>query len=197
MNLFLNWLDVSLGLREVSIGLVLIVKLTIVLALAWVAHGMLMRRNPRWRIALWRSTVVGLAVMPVFSACPPIVTYQHVTGERKSAVTRPTDSHSEIARSTEISAARAVRPAPALVPVRERIDAIRPCAESCSLGRHRQRERSGSCEVPGIPLGCSNRPVDVVNLVGRRPLIRKAGLFWKTASPDRRSSRSRPKGLRL
>ncbi len=126
MNLFLNWLDVSLGLREVSIGLVLIVKLTIVLALAWVAHGMLMRRNPRWRVALWRSTVVGLAVMPVFSACPPIVTYQHVTGERKSAETRPTDSHSEIARSTEISAARAVRPAPALVPVRERIDAIRP-----------------------------------------------------------------------
>ena len=65
-------------------------------------------------------------MVPVLSACPPIVTYQHVTGERKSAETRPRDSHSEIVRSTEISAARAVRPAPALVPVRERIDAIRP-----------------------------------------------------------------------
>ena len=46
MSLFLTWLDVSLGLRDVSIGLVLIVKLTIVLALAWLAHGMLCGQKP-------------------------------------------------------------------------------------------------------------------------------------------------------
>ena len=96
------------------------------LALAWLAAWDSGGRNPRWRVALWRSTVVGLAVVPVLSACPPIVTYQHVTGERKSVESRSTESHPASVRSTEISAARAVRPAPALVPVRERIDAIRP-----------------------------------------------------------------------
>ena len=46
-----------------------------VLALAWLAHAMLSRRNPRWRVVLWRACVVGLALVVVLSAVPPIVTY--------------------------------------------------------------------------------------------------------------------------
>ena len=133
MSLFSTWLDLSTGLWDVSIAIVLIGKWTIALALAWLVHAALVGQNPRWRVALWRSTVVGLAVMPVFSACPPIVTYQHVTEERNSAGMRPTDSHPASARSTEISAARVVRPAQALVPVRERIEAIRPVPSPAPL----------------------------------------------------------------
>ena len=76
MSLFATWLEFFAGLLDASIGLVLIVKWTAVLALAWLAHGMLAGRNPRWRVALWRSAIVGLALVAVLSLAPPIVTYQ-------------------------------------------------------------------------------------------------------------------------
>ena len=34
---------------------------------------MLARRNPRWRVALWRSLVVGLALVAILSSFPPIL----------------------------------------------------------------------------------------------------------------------------
>ena len=76
MSLFATWLESSAALPDASIGLVLIVKWTAVLALAWLAHGMLAGRNPRWRVALWRSAIVGLALVALLSLVPPIVTYQ-------------------------------------------------------------------------------------------------------------------------
>jgi beta-lactamase regulating signal transducer with metallopeptidase domain/thiol-disulfide isomerase/thioredoxin len=126
MSQFATWLDFSAGLWDASIRLVLIVKWTVVLALAWLAHGTLVGRNPRWRVALWRSTVVGLALVAVLSAGPPIVTYQHVIEEPTSVETRPTDPHPAFVPSTVIPAARAVRTAQVIVPVREQIEASRP-----------------------------------------------------------------------
>jgi hypothetical protein len=46
MSLFPTWLDFSAGLWDASIGLVLIVKWTVALALAWPAHGTLFGRDP-------------------------------------------------------------------------------------------------------------------------------------------------------
>ncbi len=63
-------------LPDASIGLILVIKWTAVLALAWLSHGMLAGRNPRWRVALWRTAIIGLAMVTFLSAAPPIVTYQ-------------------------------------------------------------------------------------------------------------------------
>ncbi len=60
------------------------------LAVAWLAHGMLAGRNPRWRVALWRSAVVGVAMVAVLSAAPPIVKY-HVVTDGEAAVEVATD----------------------------------------------------------------------------------------------------------
>ena len=76
MSLFATWLNFSASLWDASIALVIIVKWTIVLALAWLAHGILAGRNPRWRIALWRWAIVGLASVAILSSAPPIVAYR-------------------------------------------------------------------------------------------------------------------------
>ena len=50
----------------------LTVKLTVYLAVTWLAHAALSRRNPRWRVLLWRSSVVGFVVLAGFVYFPPI-----------------------------------------------------------------------------------------------------------------------------
>ena len=46
------------------------------LILAWVAHLVLARRDPRWRVLVWRSAAVGLATIVILTAAPPIVTWR-------------------------------------------------------------------------------------------------------------------------
>jgi len=79
--------ELSAGLLNLSSGLVLTFKWTAVLGLAWLAHAKLARRNPRWRVALWRSAVVGLALVAVLSSLPPIVRYR-VSVEGRAPVIR-------------------------------------------------------------------------------------------------------------
>jgi beta-lactamase regulating signal transducer with metallopeptidase domain/uncharacterized GH25 family protein/thiol-disulfide isomerase/thioredoxin len=43
----------------------LLLKATALLAVAWAAHGALGRRNPRWRVVVWRVAAVGLVALPV------------------------------------------------------------------------------------------------------------------------------------
>jgi beta-lactamase regulating signal transducer with metallopeptidase domain len=73
------------GLADGSIALILVVKWTLVLALAWMIHATLMRCNPRWRVALWRATVVGIALVGLLSSAPPIVKY-HLADREQAAV---------------------------------------------------------------------------------------------------------------
>ena len=89
MSLLTTALEFFSGLSADSIALVLIVKWTAVLALAWLAHGVFVGRNPRWRVALWRSAIVGLAMVAVLSAAPPIVTYQSVSRDSPSVPAAP------------------------------------------------------------------------------------------------------------
>jgi beta-lactamase regulating signal transducer with metallopeptidase domain/thiol-disulfide isomerase/thioredoxin len=69
-------------LLDDSTGLVLLVKWTAVLALAWLAHGVLAGRNPRSRVALWRSAIIGLPIVAILAAARPLVTYR--SGPRDS-----------------------------------------------------------------------------------------------------------------
>ena len=49
----------------------LLAKATLLLAVVWLIHVGLARANPRWRTLLWRATVVGLALMAVWSVGLP------------------------------------------------------------------------------------------------------------------------------
>jgi beta-lactamase regulating signal transducer with metallopeptidase domain/peroxiredoxin len=90
MNVFSTGSEFSTSFVDAAIGLVLLVKWTAVLVLAWLAHGLLARRNPRWRVALWRTALVGLALVAVLSGIPPIVTYPLVPRDRPMIVVAPT-----------------------------------------------------------------------------------------------------------
>ena len=45
----------------------LLTKVTLLLAAAWVVHFSLARANPRWRTLLWRGTVAGLVLLAVWT----------------------------------------------------------------------------------------------------------------------------------
>jgi hypothetical protein len=73
MNALSAWSQSVVGLAVDSIVLVLVVKWTVVLAMAWLVHGMLAGRNPHRRVAPWRTTVVGIALGALLSSAPLIV----------------------------------------------------------------------------------------------------------------------------
>jgi hypothetical protein len=60
---------------EAPPGTVLLARCTALLGLAWLAHAALARRDPRWRVALWRSAAAGLAALVVLAAVPPVVAW--------------------------------------------------------------------------------------------------------------------------
>ena len=163
MSLFATALEFFAGLSGDSIVLVLIVKWTAVLALAWLAHGMLVGRNPRWRVALWRSAIVGLAMVAVLSAAPPIVTYQSV----------PQDSPSVRAALEAPANAQGLR-APRGCGDHPRAEAegadpsrAGRCFLDCDDSPRRARAGLGRCQ--GLTMGIWDGLVVMVDLAGRRP----------------------------
>ncbi len=75
MTVFSIVFDAVAHLANGPTGLVLIAKWTLLLALAWLAHAALAGRNPRWRVALWRGAMLGIAMIAVLAMIPPIVKY--------------------------------------------------------------------------------------------------------------------------
>ena len=72
-----SWIgfNADAGWVDPPIGLVLAAKWTVILGLAWLAHGLLARQNPRWRVTLWRGAMFGVMLIAVLSLAPPIVKY--------------------------------------------------------------------------------------------------------------------------
>lgn len=62
-ELYLVWEFTRLG--------IVLLRLTVLLGLAWIAHGWFLYRNPRWRMVLWRCAVCGLIGIPVLSFLLP------------------------------------------------------------------------------------------------------------------------------
>ncbi|MGP0066042.1 MAG: hypothetical protein ACLQGP_20885 [Isosphaeraceae bacterium] len=60
----------------------LVVRWTALLALVWIGHRALAGRNPRWRVALWRAAMVGVAGVGVLSLAPPMPTIPVVPAAR-------------------------------------------------------------------------------------------------------------------
>ena len=57
-----------------ELPLAIVVRITIVLAVAWTCDAALRRANPRWRIFAWRATAVGIVVVAAMSCRPPAIT---------------------------------------------------------------------------------------------------------------------------
>jgi beta-lactamase regulating signal transducer with metallopeptidase domain/peroxiredoxin len=53
--------------------LVLLSKVTVVLAMAWILHAILARSNPRWRVLVWRMTALAVVAVAALSLGPPLV----------------------------------------------------------------------------------------------------------------------------
>jgi beta-lactamase regulating signal transducer with metallopeptidase domain/thiol-disulfide isomerase/thioredoxin/protocatechuate 3,4-dioxygenase beta subunit len=73
MNAPSNWAGSLASLADGSIGLMLVAKCTLLLALAWLGHAALARRNPRWRVVLWRGATLGIGLVAALTAVPPLV----------------------------------------------------------------------------------------------------------------------------
>jgi beta-lactamase regulating signal transducer with metallopeptidase domain len=129
-NAIAGWVDPPMGL-------VLAAKWTVILGLAWLAHGILAGQNPRWRVTLWRGVMIGVVLIAVLSLAPPIVKYS--LARRGPAVVDldreiPTMPERSDRRSAEAIAARAPTDAidarPASSPVAGTAGVTNPVAAS-------------------------------------------------------------------
>jgi beta-lactamase regulating signal transducer with metallopeptidase domain/thiol-disulfide isomerase/thioredoxin len=77
-------------------ALQLVVKLSIVLTGAWLAHAALSRYNPRWQVWLWRVTAVGVAGLLIAAALPPLYDLPVLP-----AVIDPTEAPADLATASE------------------------------------------------------------------------------------------------
>lgn len=60
-------------LAEFSPTVLMLWKVSILFAAAWLAHALLGRANPRWRVLVWRGTAVGLLLLPILSWVTPAI----------------------------------------------------------------------------------------------------------------------------
>ena len=61
-------------------------KATALLALAWAVHAALAGKNPQWRVGLWRSVTVGLAVICGLVLAPPFLIWRLERSDAASGV---------------------------------------------------------------------------------------------------------------
>ena len=54
-------------------ALALVIKITLLLALAWLSHAALGRANPSWRVLVWRLTALGIVLLILLAGLPPMV----------------------------------------------------------------------------------------------------------------------------
>ncbi len=66
-----------------------LLKMSLLLAMGWIVHFALGRRNPRWRVAVWRGVAVGVVVLPVLGLVLPEVRLGVVPAEEPEPVLVP------------------------------------------------------------------------------------------------------------
>lgn len=68
--------------------LITLLRVTLVLLVAWLAHGLLRNANPRWRILVWRAAAVGTVIIAGFSVAGPLVTLPMLPVAAESATSQ-------------------------------------------------------------------------------------------------------------
>ena len=67
-SVFRPWLE---DIADAPLWIVILMKVSILLAAAWTVHAALFRSNPRWRVLAWRGTAVGLILIPILHVITP------------------------------------------------------------------------------------------------------------------------------
>ena len=95
----------------------LLVKVTLLLAAAWLVHFALARANPRWRTLLWRGVAVGAVLLAVWSLGLPGVEIRMTPPEPIAAASVPSTPPEDAEREPVVLAPDSVEPveAPVLV----------------------------------------------------------------------------------
>ncbi len=76
----LNWIQTLVNLPPVVDAML---KMTVLLAAAWILHFAIRRGNPRWRVLLWRGAAVGLVMLPLLSVLLPEVSVPVIPREEE------------------------------------------------------------------------------------------------------------------
>src|SRR5687768_15291113 len=66
---------------ELLLLVLLIAKITFLLALAWILHSAIAASNPRWRVLIWRITAGGLLALLILSTGPQLFSLALLPGE--------------------------------------------------------------------------------------------------------------------
>ena len=104
MQAFIRELPSFADLVTAPIEAILLAKLSILLALAWLVHGMLATCNPRARVLLWRATILGVAAIPVLTCLPPILIWK-VAAQEQSIEPAPSQSRVSVLDNAPVSMA--------------------------------------------------------------------------------------------
>ncbi|TWU59495.1 hypothetical protein Poly51_22830 [Rubripirellula tenax] len=89
-TLFSRWVESFVDAPWIVTALL---KMTIVLMIAWTLHFALRQANPRWRVILWRSAIIGVLAVATLDA----VRIASLSWEIASPVIRDANSLSEAA----------------------------------------------------------------------------------------------------
>src|ERR1700722_10183645 len=119
-----EWSAVLAGrLVDIPFSEMVLLKITILLAVAWALHRALARANPRWRVLLWRGTAVAGVLGPLWVRFGPPGTGS-IAGEPR-AVESPSTAPAPSILPT-------AAPAPTVADVAEGQDSVRLKSRSTS-----------------------------------------------------------------
>ena len=123
---------------QMALLVLLIFKVTALLAVAWLLHLAMADINPRWRVLLWRTVAVGVLLLFGLASCPPLMSWAVLPAERAEA-TALNEPIVQDASSAKLDEGRDGRPEVSLPPgthvQRMNVPEVRPgLADSTATG---------------------------------------------------------------
>jgi beta-lactamase regulating signal transducer with metallopeptidase domain len=169
----LAWLNSVSETPQTLFLALLLIKISLLLGLAWIVHALLAFANPRWRVLVWRITAGGLLAIAVFSFSPQGIRLELLPGDREEQVAavaaKPQESHletplvtSDEGRSSESPESRLPDPKPTkaaestaakhpFLPQAPPVRTVLPAANRPPTHAH---------EKPTVPMEVENVPSD-------------------------------------
>jgi beta-lactamase regulating signal transducer with metallopeptidase domain len=153
-------------LVDIPFSEMVLLKITVLLAVAWALHRALARANPRWRVLLWRGVVVAVVLGPVWMRFGPPVTVS-IAEQPKSVESQTTAPASSVLPTAA--------PAPTVADVAEGQDIVRPKSHSSS---HASKP-STATPTASLPAKAGAEAMAVAS-TENRPAVATNGwaLFW-------------------
>lgn len=65
-----------------------LLKITLLLIVAWILHGLLRARNPRWRILLWRGVAIGTLAVLFLAFADPLISLKLLATSSQAKIAR-------------------------------------------------------------------------------------------------------------